>query len=333
MKVINQDVTDKYAIYHGDSCEVLQGIPENTIHFEIYSPPFASLYTYSNSDRDLGNCKDNNEFFTQFEFIASELFRVLMPGRLMSVHCMDIPAMKERDGYIGLIDFPGQLISLFQKKGFIYHSRVVIWKDPLIEATRTKALGLMHKQIVKDSALCRNGLPDYLLTFRKPGDNPEPVAHSEGFSTYIGEGEIPGEKKNRASPDKTSSDYVNHNKYNHDPVYSHQVWRRYASPVWMDINQTDTLQYRSARAEKDERHICPLQLGVIRRAVELWTNENDVVLSPFGGIGSEPVVALEMGRRAIAIELKDSYYKQMRTNCAQAVKTISADLFSEEVYP
>jgi DNA modification methylase len=331
MKVINQDVTDKYAIYHGDSCEVLQGIPENTIHFEIYSPPFASLYTYSNSDRDLGNCKDNDEFFAQFEFIASELFRVLMPGRLMSVHCMDIPAMKERNGYIGLIDFPGRLIAMFQEKGFIYHSRVVIWKDPLIEATRTKAIGLMHKQIVKDSALCRNGLPDYLLTFRKPGDNTEPVAHPEGFDSYIGEDAIPGEKKNRTPPDKASPDYVNHNTYNHDPIYSHHVWRRYASPVWMDINQTDTLQYRSARSEKDERHICPLQLGVIRRAIELWTNENDVVLSPFGGIGSEPVVALEMGRRAIAVELKDSYYKQMKMNCVQAVKARTADLFSEEV--
>jgi DNA modification methylase len=330
MKVIEQDITERYALYHGDSCEVLKGIPESSIHFIIYSPPFASLYTYSNSERDLGNCKCNEEFFEQFNFISDELFRVLIPGRLMSVHCMDIPAMKERDGYIGLVDFPGQLITMFQKIGFIYHSRVVIWKDPLIEATRTKAIGLMHKQIVKDSAMCRNGLPDYLITFRKPGNNPEPVAHPDGFTSYIGEGDIPGDKKKRDPVDTKLKEYANHEKYNFDPVYSHQVWRRYASPVWMDINQTDTLQYRSARDQKDERHICPLQLPVIRRAIELWTNKNDIVLSPFGGIGSEPVTALEMGRRAVAIELKDIYYKQMKANCAIA-KTRDMDLFSEEV--
>jgi DNA modification methylase len=332
MKVIEQDIMERYALYHGDSCEVLKDIPERSVHFVIYSPPFSSLYTYSNSERDLGNCRCNDEFFEQFKFIASELFRVLVPGRLMSVHCMDIPAMKERDGYIGLVDFPGQLIAMFQQIGFIYHSRVAIWKDPLIEATRTKAIGLMHKQIVKDSAMCRNGLPDYLITFRKPGNNPEPVAHPDGFTSYIGDGEIPGEKKKRDPVSTKSEEYDSHKKYNTDPIYSHQVWRRYASPVWMDINQTDTLQYRSARDARDERHICPLQLPVIRRAIELWTNKNDIVLSPFGGIGSEPVVALEMGRRAIAIELKDSYYKQMKANCA-AVKAGNDDLFSERSLP
>jgi len=250
-----------------------------------------------------------------------------MPGRLMSVHCMDIPLMKERDGYIGLSDFPGDLIRLFQSIGFIYHSRVAIWKDPLIEATRTKAIGLMHKQVVKDSAMCRNGLPDYLITLRKPGDNSEPISHPNGFTQFYGDDE-PVAKK--AEP--TLKDNYAHRKIsmvNEDPVYSHHVWRRYASPIWMDIKQTDTLQYRSARDEKDERHICPLQLGVIRRAIELWSNENDIVLSPFGGIGSEPVVALEMNRRAIAVELKDSYYKQMRANCAHAIKNDS-NLFSEE---
>jgi len=298
VKVIDQHITDKYAIYHGDSCEVLKGIPDNTIHFEIYSPPFANLYTYSNSERDLGNCFSSDEFFKHFQFIAEELFRVLMPGRLMSVHCMDIPIMKERDGYIGLNDFPGYLIKMFQEIGFIYHSRVTIWKDPLVEATRTKSIGLMHKQIIKDSAMCRQGLPDYLITFRKLGDNPEPVSNPEGFTEYIGEDKPVLGKKS---------------------VYSHHVWRKYASPVWMDINQSNTLQYRSAREDKDEKHICPLQLDVIRRAVELWTNKNDVVLSPFGGIGSEPVVAIEMGRKAIAVELKESYYKQMKANCKNAV--------------
>ena len=298
VKVIDQYITDDYGIYLGDSCEVLKGIPDSTIHFEIYSPPFVNLYTYTNSDRDLGNCFSNNEFFNHFNFIAKELYRVLMQGRLMSVHCIDIPIMKERDGYIGLNDFPGYLIKMFQGIGFIYHSRVTIWKDPLIEATRTKAIGLMHKQIIKDSAMCRQGLPDYLITFRKPGDNPEPVSNPSGFTEYIGDDKpIIGKKS----------------------VYSHHVWRRYASPVWMDINQSDTLQFRSVREDKDEKHICPLQLQVIRRAVELWTNKGDVVLSPFGGIGSEPVVAIEMGRKAIAVELKESYYKQMKANCKNAV--------------
>jgi DNA modification methylase len=313
-KVIEQHITDKYAIYHGDSCEVMKGIPTDTIHYEIYSPPFINLYTYSNSERDLGNCFNNDEFYKHFEFIVKELYRVLMPGRLMSVHCMDIPVMKERDGYIGLNDFPGYLIQLFQKIGFIYHSRVTIWKDPLVEATRTKSIGLMHKQIVKDSAMCRQGLPDYLLTFRKLGVNPEPIAHPEGFTNYIGEECFTVNKK---------------------AVLSHHIWRRYASPVWMDISQSNTLQYRSAREDKDEKHICPLQLDVIRRAVELWTNKGDVVLSPFGGIGSEPVVVIEMGRKAIAIELKESYYRQMKANCKNAVnknknRGILGDLGDEE---
>ena len=216
----------------------------------------------------------------------------------MSVHCMDLATTYVNNGYVGLIDFPGDLIRLFQEIGFNYHSRVTIWKDPLLAAVRTKTHALLHKTIVKDSADCRNGIADYLLTFRKLGVNPEPISHSEGFTNYIGDEKIPDGKKS---------------------VYSHQVWRRYASPVWMDINQTDTLQYRSARDEKDEKHIAPLQLDVIRRALELWTNKNDVVLSPFGGIGSEPVIAIEMGRKAIAIELKESYYKQMKANCKNAV--------------
>jgi DNA modification methylase len=278
MNVKNQYVDDRMALYHGDSCEVLTGIPDNSVHFEIYSPPFASLYTYSNSERDLGNCKNHSEFFEQFQFIVKELYRVLMPGRLMSVHCMNLPTSKERDGFIGIDDFRGDLIRLFQENGFIYHSEVCIWKDPVTAMQRTKALGLLHKQIKKDSSMSRQGIPDYLVTMRKPGANPEPITHTnESF-----------------------------------PV---DVWQRYASPVWMDINPSDTLQRESAREEKDEKHIAPLQLSVIRRAVNLWTNPGDIVLSPFGGIGSEPYVALESGRKAVAIELKDSYYNQMVRNC------------------
>ena len=277
MQVKNQYIDDRMALYHGDSCEVLTEIPSDSVHFEIYSPPFASLYTYSNSERDLGNSKDKHEFYEHFEFIVKELYRILMPGRLMAVHCMNLPTSKSRDGFIGIDDFRGDLIRLYQEAGFIYHSEVCIWKDPVIAMQRTKALGLLHKQIKKDSSMCRQGIPDYLVVMRKPGDNPEPVTHTnESF-----------------------------------PV---EIWQKYASPIWTDINPSDTLQYRSARDNEDEKHICPLQLTVIRRALNLWTNPDDIVLTPFMGIGSEVVTALENGRRAIGVELKDSYYKQAEKN-------------------
>lgn len=282
VKTKRQNMTDRYALYNGDSCEVIKGIPDNSIHFSIYSPPFSSLYTYSNSERDMGNCRDDEEFFGQFEYLAKDLYRVLMPGRLMAVHCMNLPTSKIRDGYIGIRDFRGELIRLFESVGFIYHSEVCIWKDPVIAMQRTKALGLLHKQLKKDSCMSRQGIPDYLVVMRKPGENDEPITHT-----------------NESFPVK--------------------VWQKYASPVWDDINPSDTLQYRSAREEKDEKHICPLQLTVIKRAINLWTNPGDIVLSPFGGIGSEPVTAIEMGRRAVAIELKDSYYDQMVRNCANVV--------------
>jgi DNA modification methylase len=294
LKVLDQVITNKFSAYNGDCVEVIRGIPDNSIHYTIFSPPFASLYTYSNSDRDMGNSKGDDDFYIHFKFLVQELFRVTIPGRLVSFHCMDIPAMKERDGYIGLKDFPGDLIRMFQEYGFIYHSRVAIWKDPLIEATRTKALGLMHKQIEKDSAMCRQGLPDYLITMRKPGDNPEPIEHEEGFTSYAG------------------LDEPKHG------TYSHQVWRRYASPVWMDINQSNTLQKELAREDEDERHICPLQLDVIERALQLWTNPGDIALSPFMGIGSEGYKALEMGRRFVGIELKGSYYDVAVNNLKSA---------------
>ena len=278
MECIDSCITDRFALYNGDSCEILTEIPDDSVHYEIFSPPFASLYTYSNSERDLGNCRSDDEFLEHFEFIARELYRVLMPGRLVSIHCMNFPAMKERDGYIGIKDFRGDLIRLFQKCGFIYHSEVCIWKDPVTAMQRTKAIGLLHKQLKKDSAISRQGIPDYLVTMRKPGDNAEPVTHTnESF-----------------------------------PV---NIWQRYASPVWDDINPSDTLQARSCRDEKDEKHICPLQLTVIRRGINLWTNPGDVVLTPFMGIGSEAVVALEQGRKAIGIELKPSWYRQAVRNC------------------
>lgn len=303
MKIINQLISDNYAIYHGDSCEVLKEIPDNSIHFTIYSPPFESLYTYSNSERDLGNSKDGKEFWEHYRFIIGEQFRTTMPGRLNAIHCMNLPTSKARDGWIGLRDFRGEIIREFEKAGFIYHSEVVIWKDPLVAMQRTKALGLLHKQICKDSTMCRQGVPDYLVVFRKPGDNPEPVSRRRGFEKYIGDDEEPRNAK-------------------HDEAgkngYSHIVWQRYASPVWMDINPSNTLQRESAREQKDERHICPLQLEVIERAVELWTNEGDTVASWFAGIGSEGYEALKAGRKFVGCELKESYYKQAVLNLRNA---------------
>ena len=264
INVIDQAISDRYALYNGDSAEILKGIPSDSVHYSIFSPPFASLYTYSNSERDLGNCRSATEFYEQFKYIVDELYRVIMPGRLISFHCMDLPLSKERDGIIGIRDFRGELIKLFEESGFVLHSQVCIWKDPVIAMQRTKAIGLLHKQLKKDSCMSRQGIPDYLVTMRKPGDNPEPVTHTnESF-----------------------------------PV---AIWQRYASPIWTDINPSDTLQATSARDEKDEKHICPLQLTVIRRALNLWTNPGDIVLTPFLGIGSEAYVALELGRRAIGI--------------------------------
>lgn len=310
MEIIDQTITDNFAMYHGDCVEIIRGIPDNSIHYSIFSPPFASLFTYSNSDRDMGNCKTDEEFNTHFSFLVNDLYRVIMNGRLVSVHCMNIPSMKERDGVIGLKDFRGDIIRLFQKAGFIYHSEVCIWKDPLIEATRTKSLGLMHKQIQKDSSMCRQGLPDYICTFRKPGDNPARISHPNGFESFHGENE-PTEKGIK---------------------YSHNVWRRYADPIWLDIDQTKTLNYRMARDREDERHICPLQLQTIARCVELWTNKGDTVLSPFGGIGSEGYQSLLMGRKYIGIELKESYYKHAVKHLMQVEnRPKQLDLFGDEI--
>lgn len=295
MNVLNQSSGENWAMYHGDCVEVTKGIPDNSIDFSVFSPPFASLYTYSNSERDMGNTKDDEMFMIQFEYLVKELFRVIRPGRLVSFHCMNLPTSKERDGYIGIRDFRGDLIRLFQSVGFIYHSEVVIWKDPVIAMQRTKALGLLHKQIVKDSAMSRQGIPDYLVTMRKPGENTKPV--SGEFDHYEGDEEF--QSNGRLSID---------------------IWQRYASPVWMDINPSDTLQFRSAREDKDERHICPLQLQVIHRALQLWTMPGDVVLSPFGGIASEGWESVRLGRKFVGIELKESYYNQAVKNLAEIEK-------------
>lgn len=288
MNCIDQVVTDRYTAIHGDCVESLKGLPDHCIGYSIFSPPFASLYTYSNSPRDMGNVRDDAEFFEHFDYLIAELARVMKPGRNVSFHCMDMPSSKERDGVIGLKDFPGDLLRAFQRHGFIFHAKATIWKDPVTAMQRTKALGLLHKSVRENAAMCRQGIPDYLITVRAPGEC-ERVTHGHEY-----------------------------------PV---DLWQKVASPVWMDINPSDTLQYMSAREHDDERHICPLQLEVIRRGVMLWTNPADIVLSPFMGIGSEGYVALQMGRRFVGVELKDSYFRQAAANLQAAVAT-TEDLFA-----
>jgi DNA modification methylase len=275
-----------WTMHLGDCVEVVKEMESDSVDYSVFSPPFASLYTYSASDRDMGNCTTHDSFFEQFDFLVADLFRVIKPGRLLSFHCFNIPLIKERDGVIGLTDFRGRLIQQFVSHGWIYHSEVTIWKDPVTAMQRTKALGLLHKQLKKDSCMSRQGIPDYLVTMRKPGDNPNRVT-------------------------KTNESF---------PV---SKWQEYASPVWMDIDQSDTLQHRSAREDDDERHVCPLQLEVIRRAVELWTNPGDLVLSPFAGIGSEGYVAIEKERRFVGVELKKSYWKQACENIKSAKRQTS----------
>ena len=292
-KVINQEITKQWSIYHGDCISVIKKIPSNSIHYSIFSPPFSSLFTFSASERDMGNSTDN-EFYSHFDFLIPELYRVTMPGRLLSFHCINLSMTISSNGFMGMKDFRGNMISAFIGKGWIYHSEVCIWKDPLLQAIRTKKLELTHKQISKDSSRCGMGYPDYIVTMRKPGTNPEPISHGRGFEEYIGEKSEPKFEKN---------DNHSINKY------SHHVWKRYASPVWFDIRQGNTLNVRLAKEKNDERHICPLQLDVIARCLELWTNKGDVVLTPFAGIGSEGYQAVKMGRKAILIELKKIYYE------------------------
>jgi hypothetical protein len=277
----DQAKTEWYDIQRGDCVQLIANVPDESVGFSVFSPPFAELYTYSSHIEDMGNSKDYNEFMAQFGFLVKELHRVIKQGRNVAVHCMDLPIQKGKEGFIGLRDFSGMILRLFEEAGFIYHSRVTIWKDPVVEMQRTKALGLLHKQIKKDSTMSRVGIPDYVLIFRKDGDRTDPVTNTEL------------------------------------PV---DLWQKYASPVWMDINQSDTLQgFQKARDERDEKHICPLQLPVIERLVHLYTNKGDTVLTPFMGIGSEVYQSVKMGRKGIGFELKKSYFEQAKKNVAAAV--------------
>lgn len=287
MQVIEQASGVNWHLYHGDCCEVVKELPDDSIHYSLFSPPFASLYVYSDSERDMGNSESGEQFLEHFRYLVDLLFAKMMPGRIVSVHCMNIPTLKQREGCIGLSDFRGDVIRAFTSAGFVYHSEVCIWKNPVVQMQRTKSIGLLHKQVLKDSCMSRQGLPDYVCSFRKDGVNPEPVAG--GFKYFAGDRE--------SFDDRPTGGNL-----------SIDIWQRYASPVWMDINQTNTLNARMGRDNGDERHVCPLQLDVIERCLQLWTNPGDVVLSPFAGIGSEGVGALRAGRKFVGVELKKSYF-------------------------
>lgn len=313
--VINQASGEGWTLVHGDCIDVARGLPDNSLHYTIYSPPFQSLYTFSDDPRDLSNCIDDETFWKHYRFLIAELARATMPGRLTTIHCMQLPMSKARDGVIGLRDFRGEIIRAHQEAGLVYHSETLIRKDPVAAMQRTKAIGLLHKQVVKDSALSRMAVADYMVTMRKPGDNPEAVAG--GFDAYYGD-----------DPSMPAQD-PGHGARHVADSYSVKVWQRYAEAVWMDINQSDVLSHRAARAVEDERHISPLQLTPIRRCLQLWSNPGDVVFSPFAGIGSELYCALEMGRRAIGAELKASYFDQAVDNLRELQARLQAPSIHE----
>jgi DNA modification methylase len=273
----NTVIDEKYKLMNGDCVERIKEVNDNQVDLIVFSPPFAELYVYSDNPKDMGNVSNYEMFKNHFSYLVPELSRVLKPGRICAVHCMDLPIQKGKEGFIGLRDFSGMIEQMFRKEGFIYHARTTIWKNPVTEMQRTKSLGLLHKTIKKDSSMSRVGIPDYILFFRNAGKNETPITHQD--------------------IDSSLPDYL--------PV---DLWQKYASPVWMDIDYSRTLQYRCARDNNDEKHICPLQLDTIERIIHLYSNEGETVLSPFGGIGSEGYQALKMNRKSISIELKESYF-------------------------
>lgn len=326
-----QIVTDDYAIFQGDCCELIRGLPDNSVHFGIHSPPFIGLYKFSNSERDISN-SEGDTFWQHYGFLIRELYRVTRPGRIHSVHCMQLPTSKTRHGYIGMQDFRGDVIRAYQDAGWIFHSEVCIWKDPVIAQQRTKSIRLLHKQILKDSTISGMGLADYIVSFRKPGDNEDAV--SGGFDAWAGDDSL----------DVSPEAYERHRKITEaegrkawpfETWRSILIWQRYASPVWSDIDQTKTLQNRKwnpvardERDEKDEQHISPLQLDVIERCCQLWSAHGETVLTPFLGIGSEVYVAAQMGRKGVGFELKETYFDQAARNLAAMKKRTADDLLS-----
>jgi DNA modification methylase len=303
---------ENYHVMRGDCVQRIKEVKDNSVDLIVFSPPFADLYTYSNHVEDMGNVSGYDEFVEQFRYLVIELKRVIKPGRIVAVHCMDLPTLKSRDGFIGIRRFSAMIGDMFEELDMFLHSEFTIWKDPLLAAVRTKTIGLAHKQLMKDSSIIRAGLPDRVLCFKTKEDNEIPV-QKELLSAYV-----PMHEHDQFPTSKSGFNeyhgYDPESKYSKDEQYSHHVWQRYASPVWMDIDQTNTLQWSKARDKNDEKHICPLQLDVIERIILLYSNKGETVLSPFGGIGSEGYQALKMGRKSISIELKESYFELNKRN-------------------
>jgi len=314
--VKDQEITDRYAIYNGDCIQVVGGLKDKSVHVSIYSPPFAELYNYSSSERDMSNCGSYEEFLRHYGFLIEQLARVTMPGRVSCVHCMDL---RRAGGREGVRDFPGDIIRMYEANGFYYTGRHVIWKEPLRVAIKTRALGLRHGQLVKDSSKCHVAGADYLLVFRRDGDNPVPIAHAEGLTYYAGSNPI---------PNGMATSYAGHTDQRTNKL-SQLIWQRYASSVWMDIRIRRVVEFKGGRDSEDEKHICPLQLDVIERCLTLYSNPGEVVLTPFMGVGSEIVGALQYGRKAIGAELKPSYYRQAIANIRHSLEhPIVGDLFA-----
>lgn len=303
VNINGQEITDQYAIYNGDCIEVMHTLPDESIHMSIYSPPFCGLYHYSSSERDLSNCRNYDEFFEHYEYVVKEIYRLTPPGRISAVHCMDVPRAGANLGG-GLMDFPGDIIRMHERIGFKYCARYHVWKEPLGVRNRTMAKGLAHRTIVEDATLCDVASADYLLMFRKKGENQIPVEHPVGLLNYAGEREIPKDLlRFREWKGKQTGNR-----------YSHWIWRQYASAFWDDIRIGRVLPYRECQEPDDEKHVHPLQLDVIERAVVLWTNPGEVVLTPFMGVGSEVYGAVSNGRRGVGIELKSAYFRQAKKN-------------------
>lgn len=311
MDIIDQKIMDEYAIYHGDCIDVMSGLPKESIHLSVYSPPFGGLYHYSSSERDLSNCKDYDEFFKHYEYVVKEIFRLTIPGRITCVHCMDVPS--GNSGIDNLVDFPGDIIRLHKKHDFKYIARYSVWKEPLGVRNRTMAKNLAHKTIVEDSSKCSVASADYLLAFRKKGENPIPIEHPTGLSEYAGEREIPQELLSRKNWQGNQI----------ENYYSHWIWRQYASAFWDDIRIGRVLPFKESKDEDDEKHVHPLQLDVIERCVTLWSNPGENIFTPFMGVGSEVYGAVILGRKGIGVELKESYYKQ-------SIKNLESIEFQEE---
>lgn len=302
MAVIDQILTERYALYNGDCIEAMSSMPDGKVHLSLYSPPFGGLYHYSSNDRDLSNCRDYEQFFEHYAFVVKELYRLTVPGRITAVHCMDVPS--GNSGRDHLIDFPGDIIRLHEKEGFRYIARYAVWKEPLGVRNRTMAKNLAHKTIVEDSSRCSAAAADYLLVFRRKGENPIPIEHPTGLLSYAGSREIPEELMRYRGWDGNQI----------ENRYSHWIWRQYASAFWDDVRLERVLPFKESRDENDEKHVHPLQLDVIERVVTLWSNPGETVLTPFMGVGSEVYGAVNLNRKAIGVELKPSYYLQAVRN-------------------